>query len=89
MCRNIRPLFNYSPPSTEHDIQEAALQFVRKISGYGKPSEVNQKVFDEAVAAVASDIRKLLHGLQTKAEPRNREEEIKRAREKSQERFGK
>ena len=88
MCRNIRPLFNYSPPSTEHDIHEAALQFVRKISGFGKPSEVNQKVFDDAVEAVASDIKKLLNGLQTKAEPRNRTEEIERARERSKERFG-
>lgn len=88
MCRNIRPLFNYSPPSTEHDIHEAALQFVRKISGFGKPSEVNQKVFDDAVEAVASDIKKLLNGLQTKAEPRNRTEQIERARERSKERFG-
>lgn len=88
MCRNIRPLFNYSPPSTEKDVHEAALQFVRKISGFGKPSEVNQKVFDEAVASVATDIRKLLKGLQTKAEPRNRAEEIERARERNKERFG-
>ena len=88
MCRNIRPLFNYSPPSTEEDIHAAALQFVRKVSGFTEPSEVNEKVFNAAVEDISKDIHKLLSSLKTKAPKRDRAEEIQRAREKAKERFG-
>lgn len=88
MCRNIRPLFNYQPPSTQADIHDAALQFVRKISGFAEPSEANKVVFDKAVEGVEEEIAKLLQGLVTKAPKRDRAEEIRKARERSKERFG-
>ena len=88
MCRNIRPLFNYDPPATEEDIQAAALQFVRKVSGFPKPSQANQAAFDDATQEVAAAVRRLLGELETKAPPRNREEEIARARERNARRFG-
>lgn len=89
MCRNIRPLFNYDPPATKEDIHEAALQFVRKVSGFHEPSEVNEKVFDEVVNDVADEVQKLLSSLVTKAPKRNRAEEIEKARELAKKRFGK
>lgn len=88
MCRNIRPLYNYDPPSTKEDIHAAALQFVRKVSGFAEPSEANKEVFDKAVHAIAQDVEKLMKGLVTKAPKRNRAEEIERAKERNKIRFG-
>lgn len=88
MCRNIRPLFNYEPPSTEQDVRDAALQYVRKISGYGKPSEANREAFELAVEEIAAATGKLLASLQTSAPPRDREAEIERARLDAAKRFG-
>ena len=87
MCRNIKPLFNYDPPVTGDEIHNASLQFVRKVSGFSKPSEVNQKAFDEAVGEIAHTTRHLLAALETKAEPRNRLEEEKKAHEQAVKRF--
>lgn len=80
MCRNIRTLYNYDPPATEEDIRAAALQYVRKISGFNKPSRVNQAAFDAAVAAVAEASIHLISSLETTAPPRSRTAEITRAR---------
>lgn len=80
MCRNIKPLFNFEPPASDDEIHEAALQFVRKISGYAKPSAANQVAFDEAVASIAAASRSLLDGLTTNAAPKNREEEAAKRR---------
>lgn len=88
MCRNIRMLFNFQPPATEEEIQAAALQFVRKVSGSVKPSKVNQATFDRAVEEVTRATRTLVHGLVTTAPPRDREEEAARAKERSRLRFG-
>lgn len=88
MCRNIRPLFNYDPPATREDMREAALQFVRKVSGFHDPSELNKEVFDKAVNDVSEIVENLLEKLTTKAPPRNRAEEIEKAKERSKERFG-
>lgn len=87
MCRNIKPLFNFEPPATDAEIYDAALQFVRKISGYGKPSAANQAAFDAAVVAVAAATHKLLAELATSAAPKNREEEAAKRRERSARRF--
>jgi hypothetical protein len=88
MCRNIHTLFNYEPPATKEEIHGAALQYVRKISGFSKPSHVNEAAFDRAVEAVASATARLLDELVTKAEPRDREREAQRARERAAVRFG-
>jgi hypothetical protein len=80
MCRNIRPLFNYDPPATAEDARDAALQFVRKISGYMKPSQANEAAFDRAVDSVTDAVERLLDDLVTTAPPRNREREIERQR---------
>jgi hypothetical protein len=80
MCRNIRPLFNYDPPATAEDARDAALQFVRKISGYTKPSQANEAAFDRAVDSVTDAVERLLDELVTTAPPRNREREIERQR---------
>jgi hypothetical protein len=88
MCRNIHTLFNYEPPATKEEIDGAALQYVRKISGFSKPSHVNEAAFDRAVEAVASATARLLDELVTKAEPRDREREAQRARERAAVRFG-
>ena len=88
MCRNIRPLHNYDPPSTDEDVHAAALQFVRKISGMNKPARVNQETFDRAVDAIAEASSTLLHELVVTAPPRDREREIERARERAAVRFG-
>ena len=82
MCRNIRPLFNYEPPTTTEDVHDAALQYVRKISGYTKPSQANAAAFERAVEAVAAASRELLDSLVTTAPPRDRERELVRARER-------
>ncbi|MCB0071493.1 MAG: DUF2277 domain-containing protein [Caldilineaceae bacterium] len=88
MCRNIRPLFNFDPPATDAEIRDAALQYVRKISGYSKPSQANQAAFDRAVDEIAAATRSLLDGLVTNAAPRDREVEATKAKARSAQRFG-
>jgi len=88
MCRNIRPLFNFEPPATEEEIRAASLQFVRKISGFSKPSQANQAVFDAAIDEISEACSRLLHSLATGAPPKNREEEAAKARAHSAARFG-
>ena len=88
MCRNIRPLFNYDPPSTPDDAYNAALQYVRKVSGTTKPSQANQAAFDAAVEEITAATERLLASLVTNAPPRSREDEIAKAREKNLQRFG-
>ena len=80
MCRNIRILFNFAPPVTDAEIRAASLQFVRKISGYNKPSKVNEAAFDAAVDDIAAIATRLLGSLETSAPPRNREEQAAKAR---------
>lgn len=87
MCRNIRPLFNFEPPATDDEIRAAALQYVRKISGFQKPSAANGPAFDRAVDEVARVSRLLLASLVTAADPRDRETEAEKARERSRLRF--
>ncbi len=87
MCRNIRTLFNFEPPATELEIRDAALQFVRKLSGFNVPSQANAAAFDHAVAAIAAEARTLIRSLVTTAEPKNREDEAAKARARSAERF--
>ncbi len=88
MCRNIRTLFNFEPPATEVEIRDAALQFVRKLSGFSVPSQANEAAFDHAVKAIADEARALIASLTTTAEPRNREVEAAKAKARSAERFG-
>jgi hypothetical protein len=88
MCRNIRPLANFEPPSTPAEIDAAALQYVRKIAGTTKPSAANSAAFDRAVAAVAAVSAELLDALVTAAPPRNREVEAAKARERAAARYG-
>lgn len=88
MCRNIRTLFNFEPPATEVEIRDAALQFVRKLSGFNVPSKANEEAFDKAVAAIADEARTLIASLTTTAEPKNREVEAAKAKARSLERFG-
>jgi hypothetical protein len=87
MCRNIHALFNYEPPATEEEIQASALQYVRKISGFTKPSRANEEAFARAVDEVSESSAKLLAALVTAAEPRNREVEAERKRARAAERF--
>ncbi len=87
MCRNIRTLYNFDPPATDEEIRAASLQFVRKISGFTKPSQANQAAFDEAVEEVAIAAEKLLRSLTTRAGPKNREVEAAKARARAAERF--
>lgn len=87
MCRNIRTLANFEPPATDEEIRASALQFVRKLSGTARPSRANEDAFDEAVDAVTAAARKLITSLTTTAAPRNREEENRKAQERSQRRF--
>ncbi len=88
MCRNIRTLYNYEPPVTEDEIRDAALQFVRKISGFGKPSRANEAAFYAAVDEITRISSELLASLETAAPPRNREAEAARARVRAAARFG-
>jgi hypothetical protein len=88
MCRNIKTLFNFEPPATEDEIRASALQFVRKLSGFGRPSQANEAAFNLAVAEVSDAARRLLASLQTNAPPRDREIELEKARERSRLRFG-
>ena len=87
MCRNIRTLHNFEPPATDHEVQEAALQYVRKISGSTRPSQANAQAFAEAVEAVAAATHRLLEQLVTNAPPRDREVEAAKARARSAARF--
>lgn len=88
MCRNIKTLFNFEPPVTEDEIRAASLQFVRKISGFTKPSKTNEAIFETAVQEVAAAAARLLRSLETTASPKNREEEAAKARARAAERFG-
>jgi hypothetical protein len=88
MCRNIKPLFNFEPPATHDEIADAALQFVRKLSGTNKPSKKNEAAFHRAVAAITHNIHELLHAMETPQPPKNREEEAAKARAKAAARFG-
>ena len=88
MCRNIKTLFNFDPPATDEEIKAASLQFVRKLSGFNKPSKANEEAFDRAIEKVTLVARELLDSLVTNAEPRDREIEAERARARSAERFG-
>lgn len=88
MCRNIRTLFNFEPPATDEEVRDASLQFVRKLSGFTNPSKANEAVFEKAVADVAAVARELLDSLVTSADPKDRETEAARARERSAARFG-
>jgi len=87
MCRNIRLLFNFEPPVTQEEVGAAALQFVRKVSGFNKPSQVNQAAFDAAVHEITDAAQRLLASLSTSAPPRNREEEAAKARARTALRF--
>lgn len=87
MCRNIRPLYNFAPPATEDEIQAAALQYVRKVSGYTKPSNVNEAAFEQAVNEIAAATQKLLDSLQTSAAPKDRETEAAKRRIRAAKRF--
>lgn len=87
MCRNIKLLFNFEPPVNEDEIRAAALQFVRKVSGFNTPSKTNEAAFNIAVDEIAAAARTLLASLETSAPPKNREEEAAKARERSAERF--
>lgn len=87
MCRNIRQLHNFEPPATGSEVHDAALQYVRKIAGTSKPSQVNQEAFDRAVAEVAHVTQHLLDHLSTSAPPKNREEEATKARARAAERY--
>jgi len=87
MCRNIRQLHNFEPPATTKEVQEAALQYVRKISGSTKPSQANAAAFEEAIAEVAAATQKLLDHLVTNAPPKNRDEEAAKARARAQARY--
>ncbi len=87
MCRNIKTLANFAPPATDDEIRASALQFVRKLSGTSRPSRANEAVFDRAVDEVSAAARRLIHSLTTTAEPRDRDDEARKARERSLKRF--
>ena len=88
MCRNIKTLFNFDPPVTPDEVRAASLQFVRKITGFNKPSRANEDAFNGAIEEVASISMRLLKSLETSAPPKNREEEAAKARARAAERFG-
>jgi hypothetical protein len=88
MCRNIKMLFNFDPPVTPEEVRAASLQYVRKVSGFNKPSKANEAAFNEAIDEIAAASMRLLKSLETNAPPRNREEEAARARARSVARFG-
>jgi hypothetical protein len=87
MCRNIKPLFNFAPPATDDEVRASALQFVRKVSGFTKPSKANEQAFNDAVEEVTAAARRLIQSLVTAAPPKNRDEFAARARERSAERY--
>jgi hypothetical protein len=88
MCRNIKTLFNFEPPATDDEIRDASLQFVRKLSGFTHPSKANEEAFDAAVEKIAAVARELIDSLVTTAEPKDREVEAVKAKERSAQRFG-
>ncbi len=88
MCRNIKTLANFQPPATDEEIRASALQFVRKLSGATRPSRANEAVFDRAVEEVTQAAHRLIHGLETSAPPRDRDEERRKAHERAVKRFG-
>jgi hypothetical protein len=88
MCRNIRILFNFSPSATDEEVRASAIQFVRKVSGFNKPSLANQEAFDRAIDEVARAARKLLDALTTTAPPKDRDAEAAKARQRAEQRFG-
>lgn len=88
MCRNIRTLYNFDPPATNEEVYAASLQYVRKITGFNKPSKINEEAFNQAINEIANVTRNLLNTLETSAEPRNREVEAERARIRAAKRFG-
>jgi hypothetical protein len=88
MCRNIKPLFNFDPPVTPEEVRAASLQFVRKISGFHKPSKANEDSFNTAIDEVAAASMRLLRSLETTASPRSREEEAAKAKARAAQRFG-
>ena len=88
MCRNIKTLFNFEPPATDEEIRAASLQFVRKLSGFQKPSKANEAAFERAIEEVAHAAHQLLDSLETNASPRDRGEEAAKARGRSAQRFG-
>ena len=88
MCRNIKTLFNFAPPATDDEIRSASLQFVRKLSGFNKPSKANEPAFNRAIEEVTATAHNLLDSLVTNAEPRDREVEAARARARARARFG-
>ena len=87
MCQNIRPLFNFAPPATDDEVRAAALQYVRKVSGFTKPSQANTEAFEVAVDEIAAATRHLLAALETNAPPKDREAEAAKARARSAQRF--
>lgn len=89
MCRNIKPLFNFEPPITEGEVAAAALQFVRKITGFPKPSKANESAFNKAVVEITAASTRLLQSLETNTPPKTREEEAQKARARMNRRFGK
>jgi hypothetical protein len=88
MCRNIKPLFNFDPPATTAEIHDASLQYVRKLTGMNKPSMVNEKAFNDAIAEISKITQDLFDHLLTTSQPRNRENEAQKAKEKNIKRFG-
>ncbi len=88
MCRNIKTLYNFEPPATDHEIRAAALQFVRKLSGFNAPSRANEAAFNAAIEETFLAARKLIDSLETQAPPRDREIEAEKARQRSAQRFG-
>ena len=88
MCRNIKTLFNFDPPATDEEIKAASLQFVRKLSGFTRPSKANEDAFNEAIDEVSAVARRLIDSLVTSADPRNREEVAARLKARAAERFG-
>lgn len=88
MCRNIKTLFNFDPPATDDEVRAAALQYVRKVSGFHEPSQVNEAAFNAAIKEVAATTKRLMHVLKTNAEPHNREVEAAKAHARAVARFG-
>jgi hypothetical protein len=88
MCRNIKPLFNFDPPVTDEEVRAASLQFVRKITGFNKPSKANEEAFQAAIEEISKISARLIHSLETTAPPKSREEMAAKARARAAERFG-
>ena len=88
MCRNIKVLYNFDPPTTDDEVRAASIQFVRKVSGFTKPSKANEEAFQQAIDEIAGVTSRLLHSLETQAPPKNREEEAAKAKARAATRFG-